>query len=96
MTGWESFEPWLSRVEGMGAEVLWEIAEAVPPEWYGGDLATIERLMEQMLARRSRVRELIGSFRDSNREPFPNWVAGATVVVPRQFAEVTVAGKFVM
>ena len=50
VTGWESFEPWLSRVEGMGAGVLWEIAEAVPPEWYGGDLATIERLIEQMLA----------------------------------------------
>jgi hypothetical protein len=96
VTGWESFEPWLSRVEAMGPEVLWEIAEAVPPEWYGGDLATIERLMEQMLARRGRVRELIGSFRDSNREPFPNWVDGAQIVVPRQFAGVTIAGKFVM
>jgi len=96
VTGWQSFEPWLSRVENIDAGVLWEIAEAVPPEWYGGDTAVIERLMEQMLRRRSRVRELIASFRDSNREPFPLWDTGNTIVVPRQFAEVSGAGKFVM
>ena len=73
VTGWESFEPWLSRVEAMRAETLWEIAEVVPPEWYGGDTAELERLMEALLVRRGRVRELIGSFRDSNREPFPHW-----------------------
>ena len=96
VTGWESFEPWLSRVEAMEAPTLWEIAEAVPPEWYGGDLAVIERLMEQMLRRRSRVRELIGAFRDSDREPFPMWEKKGKIVVPQQFAEVSGAGKFVM
>ena len=96
VTGWGSFEPWLTKIEEMGAEVLWEIAEAVPPEWYGGDLTTIERLMETMLMRRGRVRELIGSFRDSNREPFPNWASSARVVVPRQFGEMGNVGKFLM
>ena len=96
VTGWESFEPWLSRVEAMEGETLWSIAEAVPPEWYGGDTAVIEQLMEQMLRRRSRVRELIGEFRDSNREPFPMWASGSKIVVPRQFAEVSGVGKFVM
>jgi hypothetical protein len=96
VTGWESFEPWLSRVEAMEAGTLWEIAEAVPPEWYGGDTAVIERLMEQMLRRRSRVRELIGEFRDSNRVPFPMWAAGKKIVVPRQFEELSGVGKFVM
>jgi HipA-like N-terminal domain. len=96
VTGWQSFEPWLSRVENMDAGVLWQIAEAVPPEWYGGDTAVIELLMEQMLRRRSRVRELIASFRDSNREPFPMWDAAKKIVVPRQFAEVSGVGKFVM
>jgi hypothetical protein len=94
--GWESFEPWLERVEKMEAGALWKIAEAVPPEWYGGDTATIERLMEQLLVRRGRVRELIEAFRDSDREPFPMWNVRGRVVVPRQFAEVSVAGKFVM
>ena len=96
VTGWESFEPWLSRVEEMAAGTLWKIAEAVPPEWYGGDLAVIERLMEQMLMRRGRVRELIASVRDSNGQPFPMWAAKATIVVPRQFAEVSGTSKFVM
>jgi hypothetical protein len=96
VTGWASFEPWLTRIEEMDAGVLWEIAEGVPPEWYGGDLSTIERLMETMLVRRGRVRELIGSFRDSNREPFPNWNGTARVVVPRQFENVGNMGKFLM
>jgi hypothetical protein len=96
VTGWKSFEPWLSRVEEMAAGTLWKIAEAVPPEWYGGDIAVIERMMEQMLMRRRRVRELIAMFRDSNREPFPMWAKTATIVVPRQFAEVGGTSKFVM
>jgi len=93
--GWKSFEPWLSRIETMNAGKLWEIAETVPPEWYGGDTAVIERLIEQMLVRRGRVRELIMSFRDSDRDPFPGWEKKRSVVVPRQFAE-SVVGKFVM
>ncbi len=70
---WESFEPWLSRVEEMRAEVVWEAAEGVPPEWYGGDLSLLERLVETLLHRQSRVRELIESFRKSDRHPFPMW-----------------------
>ena len=96
VTGWASFEPWLSRIEDLDAAKLWAIAEEVPPDWYGGDLATIERLMEQLLARRGRVRELIESFRDSDREPFPNWGAAKTVLVPRRFAVGGVTGNLVM
>jgi hypothetical protein len=99
VTGWSSFEPWLGRIESMDAGTLWKIAEAVPPDWYGGDTSEIERLMEQMLMRRSRVRELIVSFRDSNREPFPLWTTKNSVAVPRQFAEIAnvrETGKFVM
>jgi hypothetical protein len=100
VTGWNSFSPWIERIEAMSAETLWAIAEAVPPEWYGGDLAVIERLMEKMLARRSRVRELVLSFRDSDRAPFPLWAGTASVAVPRQFAEIggpiSGSGGFVM
>ena len=96
VTGWESFEPWLSRVEQMSADTLWKIAEQVPPEWYGGDTTLIEQLMEQMLARRPRVRELIASFRDSDRRPFPMWEKGTKIVVPRQFEEMKSEGRFVM
>lgn len=73
VSGWESFEPWLSRIEALDPQTLWEIAEIVPPVWYGSSITDLERLIEQLIARRSRVRELIESFRKSTREPFPNW-----------------------
>lgn len=76
ITGWESFEPWLSRIEAFDPAAAWKIAETVPPEWYGGDLATIEGLIEGLLKRRERVRDLIVQFRDSSRKPFPNWGRG--------------------
>ena len=96
VTGWESFEPWLSRVESFAAERLWAIAEGVPPEWYGGDVSVIERLMETMLKRRGKVRELVMAFRNSHREPFPNWGSKVNVVVPRVFGDLEVASKLVM
>jgi hypothetical protein len=73
VVGWDSFEPWLTRIETLDPATVWEIAGMIPPEWYGGDLSVLELLVEQLLARRSRVRELIDQFRDSSRRPFPNW-----------------------
>jgi hypothetical protein len=73
VVGWDSFEPWLTRIETLNPAIAWEIAGAIPPEWFGGDLSVLEALVEQLLARRSRVRELILQFRDSSRRPFPNW-----------------------
>ena len=90
------FEPWLSRLETLDTGKLWALAEAVPPEWYGGNPAELEQLLERLLTRRGRVRELIASFRQSNREPFPNWATTASVVIPQQFADVPAASKFVM
>ena len=74
ITGWESFEPWLSRVNSLDTQTVWEIAEGVPPEWYGGQTSTLEHLVDQLLERRRRIPELIDSFRDSSRTPFPNWM----------------------
>ncbi len=71
IVGWESFEPWLTRLETMPAETVWSAANEVPPEWYGGDQAEMETLVEKLLARRSRIRELVEEFRNSDRKPFP-------------------------
>lgn len=73
VTGWSSFEPWLTRIEEFSAESLWEIVESVPPEWYGNDQSSLEQLVETLLRRRSLVRELIEQFRHSDRAPFPEW-----------------------
>ena len=73
ITGWEAFEPWLSRIEMMPSETVWEAARDIPPQWYGGDPDEIERLVEKLLERRSKIRGLIDDFRKSDRKPFPNW-----------------------
>jgi hypothetical protein len=74
--GWDDFEPWLSRLEKVADEIVWAAAEEVPPEWYGGNLSEMEALVEKLLARRGRMRELIEGFARSDREPFPNWGKG--------------------
>ena len=71
ITGWESFEPWLTRLETMAAETIWEVANTVPPEWYGGDQTELEALVEKLLKRQSRIRELVEAFGNSDRRPFP-------------------------
>ena len=71
--GWESFEPWLSRIENIDPTILWEIAETVPPEWYGSAVDELERLVEELIKRRGLVRDLIEMFRTTTREPFQNW-----------------------
>ncbi len=53
---------------------MWQIAETVPPIWYGGDLREMERLTVTLLARRQEVRDFIVQFRDSTRRPFPKWI----------------------
>lgn len=84
---WKNFEPWLSRTQELDPQKIWSIAETIPPEWYGGDLGEIEILIERLLARRQRIQELITLFRESSREPFPNWIKAPSVMLERQFPE---------
>ncbi len=73
VTGWESFEPWLSSMEQIEAQRIWEIAEAVPPEWYENEVEVLEQLVEKLMERRAGVRDRIMEFRESSRGPFPKW-----------------------
>jgi hypothetical protein len=73
IAGWDHFEPWLSRIESLPAETVWSAAGEIPPEWYGGEISSMESLVEKLLLRRARVREKIDDFRLSSRNPFPNW-----------------------
>lgn len=71
--GWDSFEPWLSRVEQLEEEKIWEIASAIPPAWYGSAWKELEALVQALIARQPAVRDLIEAFRVSSRRPFPRW-----------------------
>ena len=73
VTGWESFEPALSRAEQIDHDALWALAQGVPQEWYEHDEAGLACLIEALYERRSKIRALITAFRHSSRRPFPNW-----------------------
>jgi hypothetical protein len=73
VTGWEAFEPVLTRAEEMNMEDVWHLALDIPEEWYEFDSGALSRLTETLYHRRSKIRDLIASFRKSSRNPFPNW-----------------------
>jgi hypothetical protein len=74
VTGIDSFEPWLNRMEErLSCAQLGEIAGSIPPEWYNDEYAKLDELIRRLDQRRRLVRELIVSARDSGRQPFPNW-----------------------
>jgi hypothetical protein len=73
VTSWDSFEPWLSRIECFPERSIWDVLREIPPEWYEGDEDALEKVLHELVQRRSRVRELIWDFALSSRNPFPNW-----------------------
>jgi len=73
VTGWESFEPTLSRIEAMDYADLWRCAAQIPHKWIEHDGRGLFDLVEALYGRRSTVRELIIQFRTSSRNPFPHW-----------------------
>ncbi|MBI1739358.1 MAG: phosphatidylinositol kinase, partial [Candidatus Koribacter versatilis] len=74
VSGWASFEPWLTRIERLEEDAIWRVAGEIPPQWYGEAWDELEGLVRRLLERKAVVRELILSFRCSPRRPFPEWV----------------------
>lgn len=74
ITGMESFGPWLGRIQNNISErVLDGYLNEVPPEWYEDDRDALQRLLDKLYQRRSRVPDLLLEAKNSNRQPFPNW-----------------------
>lgn len=71
--GWDSFEPWLSRIECMGRDVISTAAAEIPLAWYEGDSSALDNLVRMLVERRTKIRGLLTDFRLSSRQPFPNW-----------------------
>jgi len=71
--GWQSFDPWLARIESFDPAWVEEIAGGIPPEWIEHDWPALENLVRAIVQRREKVRELITAFRNSSRQPFPAW-----------------------
>jgi hypothetical protein len=73
VTGWEAFEPVLTRAEEMDSDTIWQCAAEIPEEWYEGDRGGLHRLVEALHHRRGAIRKLVTEFRRSSRNPFPSW-----------------------
>ena len=73
VTGWADFEPTLSGIEKIDQEAIWNAAREIPPEWYEHNSEALSHLIVSLYQRRSLVRALITGFRNSTRNPFPNW-----------------------
>lgn len=76
VVGWESFQPFLSRVENLEDDFLEEAAAAVPPEWYEGNTEELRTLLGALAGRRRKVASLILACHRSPKVPFPNWKDG--------------------
>lgn len=70
---WDSFEPALSKAEAADRRDLWQFAEDIPEEWYGGDFQALHGMVDTLFRRRNLIRDLIDEFRFSSRNLFPNW-----------------------
>jgi hypothetical protein len=75
VTGWQSFEPVLTRAEEIDRAELWALTDGMPEDWWFryGSADDLSRLIETLYQRRSSIRDLITAFRTSSRSPFPNW-----------------------
>lgn len=71
--GLADLEPWLSRVEHFPEEVLDRALKRIPGEWVEQDRELLERLLERLLTRGRRVRDLVESARQVKGEQFPDW-----------------------
>jgi hypothetical protein len=91
---WEAFEPALTRAEKMDSGAIWQCAVDIPEEWYEGDRGALHRLVETLCLRRGIIRQLISIFRESTRNPFPNWqdAVGCAVSVRMSDQEIAHGG----
>jgi HipA-like kinase len=71
--GFQSFEPFLSRVENLDARQIEECAQGIPASWCGDQPELIRRLTERLYERRRRVRQALADAKNSDLRPFPNW-----------------------
>lgn len=69
----ESFQPWLDLVTTFPENVIDSAWKEIPREWVDEDADELEKLLEQLLKRRSRVPALIEAVRGKRATAFANW-----------------------
>jgi len=74
ISGLESFEPWLVRLEAPEmSETIKTALLRVPSEWYGDSFNELSGMLAVLDERRFKVRGLLKCYRDKQFDLFPNW-----------------------
>jgi len=73
VTGMDSFEPALSRIENLTAADLAACSGGLPEAWCEPDPSQLSRLVEVLYARRRTLRQGIIDAKNSTLAPFSNW-----------------------
>jgi hypothetical protein len=72
-----AFEPWLSVLAQISMDALSEAAGRIPPAWFGGDRASLHRLLKELYERKDQVRDKLQFFGSAFPNIFPNWESHA-------------------
>jgi hypothetical protein len=73
VTGLDSFQPWLDLVVHLDPGVLDSAFRQIPDFWLNGDREELERLLEKLWRKRTRVPHLLEDIKLGRPDLFPNW-----------------------
>jgi hypothetical protein len=79
LSGWDSFEPFLTSLILTSPEALWQLTRNLPFGWSEDYARDLDALVESLLRRRSLIRQLIARSRDQIPDLFPHWTRRAFV-----------------
>jgi hypothetical protein len=74
----------------MDASAIWECGTDIPEEWYEGDRAGLNQLVDALYHRRTAIRGLIEKFRESTRNPLELYI----IAGPNGAGKTTFAREF--
>jgi hypothetical protein len=57
--------------------LLDELADDIPPEWYGREMSALRHLLQEIERRRQLVRASLWTTRSGSPQCFPNWTPRA-------------------
>ena len=69
----DDFEPWLSRVDDFPSRIFEDALRQIPEEWMEGDESALHKLLEQLIRRQKRIREIVREARDGDATLFTQW-----------------------
>jgi hypothetical protein len=69
------FAPWLERLASMPLEIFDRALASLPGDWFDGDEAELQTLLERLWNRRARVEDLLAASIRQRPDRFPDWRA---------------------